>query len=258
MTTTSKDLAAAIAANRFGLGARPGELTRLGDPQAWLRQQLREKPPVLAGEGLKPSAETLARVIELRREAVAERRDKKKEGADEEALKAVAFKLPAVYRPIYIDEIAARFSHSVATERPFLERLTQFWTNHFAVSIDKNVVLGLAGAMEREAIRLLAQLCSPFAPHLAEECWMVMGGKGMVATAKWPVADPAMLVSDTVLLPVQVNGKKRAEITLPRDASNEAVEAAAKADDNVKPFLVGLTVRKVVVVPGRIVNIVAS
>ena len=116
---------------------------------------------------------------------------------------------------------------------------------------------GLATA-RREAIRLLAQLCSPFAPHLAEECWAAIGGKGLVATAKWPVADPAMLVSETVLLPVQVNGKKRGEITLPRDASNEAVEAAARADDNVKPFLAGLTVRKVIVVPGRIVNIVAS
>ena len=61
-----------------------------------------------------------------------------------------------------------------------------------------------------------------------------------------------------MLLPVQVNGKKRAEITLPRDATNEAVEAAAKADEAVKPFLAGLTVRKVIVVPGRIVNIVAS
>jgi leucyl-tRNA synthetase len=80
----------------------------------------------------------------------------------------------------------------------------------------------------------------------------------MVATAKWPAADPALLVSDTVLLPVQVNGKKRAEITLPRDASQEAVEQAARNDAGVAPFLAGLTVRKVIVVPGRIVNIVAS
>jgi leucyl-tRNA synthetase len=116
---------------------------------------------------------------------------------------------------------------------------------------------GMATA-RREAIRLLAQLAAPFAPHLAEECWARIGGKGMVAIAKWPQADPALLVSDTVLMPVQVNGKKRAEITLPRDASVEAVEAAAKADDSVKPFLAGLTVRKVIVVPGRIVNIVAT
>ncbi len=153
MPAQSSPLAAAIAANRFGLGARPGELGKIDDPKGWLKRQLRGAPPVLAGPGLKPSSETLAKVIELRREAAAEKRDRKKEGADEEALKAVAFKLPQVYRPVYVDEIAARFAHSVATERPFLERLTQFWTNHFAVSIDKIVVLGLAGAMEREAIR---------------------------------------------------------------------------------------------------------
>jgi uncharacterized protein (DUF1800 family) len=153
MTSNATSLGAAIAANRFGFGARPGELEGLGDPQAWLKKQLRGAPPVLSGAGLEPSSKTLAKVIELRREAGAERKNMKKEGADQEALKAVAFKLPQVYRPIYIDEISARFGHSVATDRPFLERLTQFWTNHFAVSIHKIVVLGIAGAMEREAIR---------------------------------------------------------------------------------------------------------
>ena len=83
----------------------------------------------------------------------------------------------------------------------------------------------------REAIRLLAQMVAPFAPHLAEECWARRRPKGLVATATWPDADPALLVSDTVLLPVQVNGKKRGEITLPRDATQDAVEQAARADD---------------------------
>lgn len=155
MTSAHKDTAAAIAANRFGLGARPGELAVVArDPLAWLTKQLKGTPLVLAGEGLKPSSETLAKVIELRKQVSAERREKKKDGAsDDDAQVATALKLPAVYRPVYIDEAYARFSHSIATERPFLERLTQFWTNHFAVSIDKIAVLGLAGAMEREAIR---------------------------------------------------------------------------------------------------------
>src|SRR6187551_1084979 len=145
MIPARKDIAAAIAANRFGLGARPGELAAVArDPQDWLVRQLKGSPPVLTGEGLKPSAETLAKVIELRKEVAEERR---------EAQVATALKLPAVYRPVYMDEAYARFSHSISTERPFLERLTQFWTNHFAVSVDKIVVLGLAGAMEREAIR---------------------------------------------------------------------------------------------------------
>ena len=146
MNTTRKDTAAAIAANRFGLGARPGELDVVGkDPQAWLLQQLKGAPPVLGGEGLVPSSHTLAKAIELRR--------RKKDGRADDETQVAALKLPAVYRPVYIDEMFARFGHSVATSRPFLERLTQFWSNHFAVSIDKIAVLGLAGAMEREAIR---------------------------------------------------------------------------------------------------------
>jgi uncharacterized protein (DUF1800 family) len=155
MTATRKDTAAAIAANRFGLGARPGELEVVSrDPEGWLAKQIKGPAPVLSGVGLVPSAETLAKVIRLRQEVAAERREQKKVGAgDDEARVAVAFKLPTVYRPVYIDEVYARLSHSVATDRPFLERLTQFWTNHFAVSVDKIAVLGVAGAMEREAIR---------------------------------------------------------------------------------------------------------
>ncbi|MEZ5939632.1 MAG: class I tRNA ligase family protein [Hyphomonadaceae bacterium] len=116
---------------------------------------------------------------------------------------------------------------------------------------------GMATA-RREAIRLLAQLVSPFAPHIAEECWSRIGGEGLVATATWPKADPALLTSDTVTLPVQVNGKKRAELVVPRDAGQDEIADMAKASPEVAPYLEGVTVRKVIVVPGRIVNIVAS
>jgi leucyl-tRNA synthetase len=122
---------------------------------------------------------------------------------------------------------------------------------------EQSAVPGMATA-RREALRLFAQIAAPFAPHLAEECWALLGGGGMVATAKWPTPDPALLVSDTVTLPVQINGKKRAEITVAASADPAAVEAAAREDDAVKQHLAGLTVRKVIVVPGRIVNIVAS
>ncbi len=116
---------------------------------------------------------------------------------------------------------------------------------------------GMATA-RREALRLFAQIAAPFAPHLAEECWALLGGEDMVTTAKWPTPDPALLVSDTLTLPVQINGKKRAEITVSASADAAAVEAAAREDEAVKSHLAGLTVRKVIVVPGRIVNIVAS
>jgi uncharacterized protein (DUF1800 family) len=150
----SSKTAAAIAANRFGLGARPGELEKLDDPAGWLMAQIEGPPPVIQDGELESSAETLGRAIQLRREVVERRRQGKgaADGGDATPANA-ALKLPAVYRPIYIDEAHARFAHAVGTDRPFLERLTQFWTNHFAVSIDKVVVLGLAGAFEREAIR---------------------------------------------------------------------------------------------------------
>ena len=150
--TRSSITAAAIAANRFGLGARPGELAAVGaDAGDWLLRQIKGTPPVLKGEGLGTSAQTLGKALELRKEVVAARREKKE--GDEKDQVAAGLKLPAIYRPVYIDEVVARFSHSITTERPFLERLTQFWTNHFAVSVDKIAVLGIAGAMEREAIR---------------------------------------------------------------------------------------------------------
>jgi leucyl-tRNA synthetase len=109
-----------------------------------------------------------------------------------------------------------------------------------------------------EALRILAQLISPFMPHLAEECWETLGGEGFVATAPWPVADPALAARNTVTLPIQVNGKKRAEIEAPKGAAEADVRELALQHAAVKPFLEGVTVRKVIVVTDRIVNIVAN
>jgi uncharacterized protein (DUF1800 family) len=147
----------AIAANRFGLGARPGELERIGsDPRGWLDRQLSGAPPKLADAGLKPSHEILGEAIELRRERRDERTAAKGRPAPAPAAEIPAanlMKIGQLYRPIYVEEVSARLRQAVATERPFVERLTHFWTNHFAVSVDKLAVLGLAGSFEREAIR---------------------------------------------------------------------------------------------------------
>ena len=154
MIAMQKPLAAAIAANRFGLGARPGDITLIEkDPRDWLARQLEGTPPVLKGQGLKPSAEVLKKAIAVRREFVEIRRDANKSGDQKSKAALDALRQLMNGRPVYIDEAVARFSHAVSTDRPFLERLTHFWTNHFAVSIDKIAVLGVAGAMEREAIR---------------------------------------------------------------------------------------------------------
>ena len=110
----------------------------------------------------------------------------------------------------------------------------------------------------RFGVRTLAQLVSPFAPHIAEECWSAVGGDGLVVEAPWPVADPDMLTSDTITLPVQVNGKKRSDIVVAADAPKDEVEKAALEDADVQRFTDGKTIRKVIVVPGRIVNIVVG
>jgi leucyl-tRNA synthetase len=102
----------------------------------------------------------------------------------------------------------------------------------------------------------LAQLMSPMTPHLSEEIWALLGGAGLIANAPWPKADAAMLVSDTVTLPIQINGKRRSEITVPADATQEEVEKIALADDAVVKALAGGQPRKLIVVPGRIVNVV--
>ena len=109
---------------------------------------------------------------------------------------------------------------------------------------------------KREAARTLAQLMSPMTPHLAEELWQMLGGTGLIATAPWPVADPALMQDDAVTLPVQINGKRRTEIQVPQDMPKDEVEKIALATDAVQRALDGGQPKKVIVVPGRIVNVV--
>ncbi|MGE0046630.1 MAG: leucine--tRNA ligase [Hyphomonadaceae bacterium] len=109
-----------------------------------------------------------------------------------------------------------------------------------------------------EALRLLVQMIAPFMPHLAEESWEALGQEGFVTAAAWPLPDPVLTAESVVTLPVQVNGKRRAEIAVAKGAAEDDVRAQALAHEGVAAFLSGLTVRKVIVVPDRIVNIVAG
>ncbi|MDU9004109.1 leucine--tRNA ligase [Sedimentitalea todarodis] len=111
-------------------------------------------------------------------------------------------------------------------------------------------------AAKLRAVKTLAQLMSPMTPHLSEEIWTRLGGDGLITTAPWPVADPAMLVDDTVTLPIQINGKRRAEISVPKEMPKDEVEKTALAVDAVQRALNGAVPKKVIVVPGRIVNVV--
>jgi leucyl-tRNA synthetase len=113
-------------------------------------------------------------------------------------------------------------------------------------------------AVLREALETVVRLLAPFVPHIAEELWCALGYQDGLEAHGWPVCDETALVAASVLIVVQVNGKVRGKVTVPADADEAAVREAALADINVARFLEGLTVRKVVVVPGRLVSVVAS
>ena len=109
----------------------------------------------------------------------------------------------------------------------------------------------------REAVNVLVQLFHPMMPHLAEECWAALGHDTLVAQAAWPELERALLIEATVTLPVQINGKKRADVIVARDAANAEIETAVLALDAVKKALDGRPPKKVIIVPQRIVNVVA-
>jgi leucyl-tRNA synthetase len=113
-------------------------------------------------------------------------------------------------------------------------------------------------AARREALAAFARLIAPFTPHLAEECWAHIGGDGLVADAPWPEYDPALVEDAVKVLPVQVNGKRRGEIQAPAGAEPAEVEKIVLDDPEIARRLEGLTIRKVIVVKDRIVNIVAA
>lgn len=111
-------------------------------------------------------------------------------------------------------------------------------------------------AAVRNAAEILVQIVAPMTPHLSEECWKALGGTGMVAETAWPSYDAELVADNEVVLPVQINGKKRAELTIARDADQSAVEQAVLQLDAVQATLEGRSPKKIIVVPQRIVNIV--
>ena len=123
-------------------------------------------------------------------------------------------------------------------------------------ALDDALRSGASAKAAGEAAAILVQLIAPMMPHLAEECWNALGRSGLVAEEPWPALDHDLLVEDEITLPVQINGKKRADVTVPRDADAKAVEAAVLALEAVQRALEGKAPRKVIVVPGRIVNLV--
>ncbi len=161
--TASNDTLAAIAASRFGLGARPGELGQAAaDPRGWLLAQVRPRAtPPAELDGLAPGAEILGRFLAVRDER---RAAKRAAARDTDPVQALGANLREVLLPHYLAQAAARTRIALSTSVPFRERLVQFWTNHFAVSADKPICLGTAGTLENEVIR--PRVCGRFADLL--------------------------------------------------------------------------------------------
>jgi leucyl-tRNA synthetase len=142
------------------------------------------------------------------------------------------------------DLAALRFNRAVA----------QLYTFANALGTADN---GIDGAVRREAIEAMVLLAAPMMPHLAEASWQALGHQTLVVETPWPKADPALLQSDTLTIAVQVNGKRRGEVVVARNADESTVREAALALEGVVRALEGKAPKRVIVVPGRIVNIVA-
>jgi leucyl-tRNA synthetase len=113
-------------------------------------------------------------------------------------------------------------------------------------------------AVEREALEIIILLLSPIAPHICDRLWNMLGNKDMLINEKWPNADKTILTKKILKIIVQVNGKLRAQIEVPHDSTNEFIEKISKEHENVKRFTDGLNIQKIILVPNKLVNIVAN
>ena len=174
-------------------------------------------------------------------------------GAESTELRRATHRLAA-----QVEEDVERLRFNVAVAR------VHSFANQFGDALLAGRKASAAGALApdmsfalREAASFLVAVTAPMVPHLAEECWTLLGREGLAATASWPAVDPALLVDDTVTLPIQINGKRRGEIAVPKDASPDEVEKAVLALDLIAQALDGRPPKRIIVVPQRIVNVVA-
>ncbi|MDR3604715.1 MAG: leucine--tRNA ligase [Syntrophaceae bacterium] len=144
-----------------------------------------------------------------------------------------------------------RFNTAIAAIMEMSNELAKFSVED--VSLDND----LRAAM-KEAVDSLVILMSPFVPHISEELWEALGNENGLTRRGWPVYDPELIAEDTLTIVAQVNGKKRAEISVPALATEDEIKQATMAEANVQRFLEGRVIRKMVVVPGKLVNIVVS
>jgi leucyl-tRNA synthetase len=139
------------------------------------------------------------------------------------------------------DTEALRFNTAISAMMEF--------SNHLTGKVEKR---------PRQVLEPFVLLLAPYAPHVAEELWRVLGHADTLAYEPWPEYDPALTKADEIEVPVQVNGKLRAKLTVPAEIGNDELEKRALADAKVKEQIAGKTVKKVIVVPRKLVNIVVG
>ncbi len=199
---------------------------------------LSDSPPERDVEWTAGGAEAVHRHLARVHRISAEIAERKDTGPDDDALQR---ELHRTIRDVTAGVESFGFNTSIARLHAFTNVLARSRASHSA---------------RREAIMVMAQLMSPMTPHLAEEIWAMQGGKGLVADAPWPEADDACLAESSVTLPIQVNGRRRSEIVAARDVDRAELERLVLADQAVVKALAGGRPKKLIVVPGRIVNVV--
>jgi leucyl-tRNA synthetase len=173
-------------------------------------------------------------------------------GADSEAALALRKAAHSALAKVSEDVAKLRFNRCVAHVYELANALQAAITAVKAAGSTPPVAAAMG-----EAVEIMVQLFAPMMPHLAEECWAALGRKTLIAEAAWPRVEAALLIEDTITLPVQINGKKRADVTVARDAPNTDIERAVLELEAVRRALEGKAPKKVIVVPQRIVNVVA-
>jgi len=221
------------------------------DTARWF--MLSDSPPerdvIWTAAGVEGAYRFVQRVWRLVSEAAPALRDVKAGLATEGEAAAISKAVHKVLKAVGEDIERLSFNKAVAR----IYELTNFLSAPLGAI--ESAATGVLPAL-REAVEVLITMMAPMMPHLAEECWAAIGGEGLVAERPWPAFNPQLVVDDEVVLPVQINGKKRGDLTIRRDADQLAVEQAALALDFVQKALGGKPPRKVIVVPQRIVNVV--
>jgi leucyl-tRNA synthetase len=153
-------------------------------------------------------------------------------------------------------EVEKQLHRTIAKVQSDLERLA--FNTAIAALIGFVNTGTTSGGLTKSQAERFARVLAPFAPHMAEELWHRLGMTGFVSIARWPTYDEALLRDDSVEVPVQIMGKVRHRITVPADADAATLEQLTLADPKVQELLVGKTVKKVIVVPGKMINLVAN